>query len=57
MEDEKTIFQQVKEHIDPRELVSYFLGEPLVKSGDNCYWQSPFCEGDNLPSFCASPER
>lgn len=57
MEDEKTIFQQVKEHIDPRELVSYFLGEPLVKSGDNCYWQSPFCEGDNQPSFCASPEQ
>lgn len=57
MEDEKTIFQQVKEQIDPRELVSYFLGEPPLKSGDNWFWHSPFCEGDNQPSFCASPEQ
>ena len=57
MKDEKTIFQQVKEQIDPRELVSYFLGEPTLKSGDNWFWHSPFCEGDNQPSFCASPEQ
>lgn len=57
MEDEKTIFQQVKEQVDPRELVSSFLGEPPLQSGDNWYWHSPFYEGDNQPSFCASPAQ
>ena len=57
MEDEKSIFQKVKEQVDPRELVSYFLGEPPLKSGDNWFWHSPFNVGDNQPSFCASPEQ
>lgn len=57
MEDEKTIFQQIKEQIDQREFISYFLGEPPLKSGDNWFWHSPFNVGDNQPSFCASPEQ
>lgn len=51
------IFQEVKEKIDARFVVSEFLGEAEKISGENYFWKSPFYEGDNEPSFCANPEQ
>lgn len=47
-------FKIIKEQIDAREFVSHFLREPAKISGENYFWHSPFYEGDNDPSFCAS---
>ena len=51
------LFQEVRDLVDTKELVTKFLGEPKNKSGDNWYWNSPFNDGDNDPSFCASSNQ
>lgn len=51
------VFQEVKELLDPRNVVADILGEPAKTSGDNWYWHSPFKDGDNDPSFCVSPNE
>lgn len=53
----ENIFDKVKSKLDPRDIVTNFLGEPDKISGDNHYWKSPFNDGDNDPSFCASPNQ
>ena len=45
------VFQEVKELLDPRNVVADILGEPSNISGDTWFWQSPFNIEDDTPSF------
>ncbi len=53
---EQNIFKEVSALLDARKVVADFLGEPAKISGDNYFWKSPFYEGDNDPSFCATKD-
>ena len=51
---EQDIFQLVKEQLSQKVVVKDILLEEPVTSGTNDKYHSPFCEGDNDPSFLVS---
>lgn len=49
----ENIFELVKQKLNPKDVVKDILGEP-VNSGTDDTYHSPFCDGDNDPSFKVS---
>ena len=49
----ENIFELVKQKLNPKDVVKDILGKP-VNSGTDDTYHSPFCDGDNDPSFKVS---